>query len=199
VGRRVCPTSGLRIGCFCCPGAEACACTVICRRIPTGTDRILLSLKFPSIWPVRTISPSWRANSGNYRSHVPVRSPRRPRVGLIPRSTRESFAQHLAAFEYLEPGAAIRTTLAQVLHDCWIPATRLPGGFSTGRHPQPMVFMSLPRLGAPLPGSAKLAASIRPLRLAPCSRVWPLGSAMSRVRSRSKTRRAISSGNIPAR
>ena len=70
--------AAIKIGCFCCPGAEACACTVICRRIPTGTDRILLSLKFPSIWPVRTISPSWRANSGNYRSHGPVRSPRRP-------------------------------------------------------------------------------------------------------------------------
>src|SRR5260370_23740105 len=40
------------------------------------------------------------------------------RVGLIPRSTRESFAQHLTAFEYLELGAAILTTLAQVLHDC---------------------------------------------------------------------------------
>ena len=54
------------------------------------------------------------------------------RVGLIPRSTRESFAQHLAAFEYLEPGAAIRTTLAQVLHDCLDTGDTAAGRFLYG-------------------------------------------------------------------
>ena len=138
--------AAIKIGCFCCPGAEACACTVICRRIPTGTDRILFLSNSRQSGPCERSLPPWRANSGNYRSHGPVRSPRRPpgcssSRGALGRASHST----LQLSNILSLGPPSGQLSPRCCMIAWIPATRLLREVSsTGRHPQPMVFMSLP-------------------------------------------------------